>query len=140
MSISIKVTNKRAEKWEGIYCVDGIIKFNNFEESLIIPVNWWTMEDYERQWKEGLERIKTHDTSCLVVEVFFTNYNPVITWWLLYKEGDKIFIRNNLIAANLYRQRIGNNSFTPENCYEFIHTRRIAAGNIIPSEWVIDAK
>lgn len=60
-----------------------------------MPLNWWTIKEYEKQWKEGLERIKSHDKSCLVVSIYDPIQEPQVEWWILYKEGNKIFVQNH---------------------------------------------
>jgi hypothetical protein len=98
-------------------------------------MNYWSIQDYERQWQEGLDRLKKHDTSCLVVFVYDPKIRPFIEWWVLYKKEDKVYIRNQILVDEIYENQIGNKSFTVESCYDFIHPRKEKRK---VSEWIID--
>lgn len=117
------------------FCWGKIYIGDNFWESITPALNDWSIEDYERQWKEGLERIKTHDTSCLVSSIQNPHTsNPFLDWWVLYKVGNKIFIRNQLIVAENYENLIGDNVFSPESCYKFIRPRVFRSQEEIDAE------
>lgn len=45
------------------------IQIGDFKETFEMPLEYWTIYDYEKQWQEGIERIRTHDQSCLVYEI-----------------------------------------------------------------------
>lgn len=139
------------EKEYGVLQAGGTISIGeDFSETIMLPLDFWSIRDYERQWREGLERIKTYDTSCLVASV----YNPIlstplINWWTLYKEGRKVFIYNQLIAGETYPKWIGSKVFSPDNCYEFIKPRFYEDPDFVDdeddddgdyqvSEWVVE--
>ena len=113
-----------------------------FWETAMTALDYWTVGDYERQWREGLERIKTHATSCLVASVQDPKLAPLINWWPLYKEGNEVFIYNELIVGESYERRIGQGHFTPKTCYDFIQPRVLPEDDeedgYEVSVWVID--
>ena len=117
-----------------LICKRGEITLGDFKEKFIMRVDYWTIKDYKRQWKEGLERILTHNRSCLVTDVQNPRYGPLVEMWGLYKKGNMIYIRNYLFCGDIYKKRIGDKPFTPETCYDFILNR---TKNLWVSEWVV---
>jgi hypothetical protein len=141
MSIRLTVINKKPRKRWNVLSVEGEIQINDFIEGLYIPLDWWSIDDYLAQWNDAMQRLQTYSTSCFVVTIHNPSIRPFIDWWLLYKIGDKIYIHNQWIFDEIYREFIGNKPFTRENCYDFIpeyHTDT-EDGNKA-SEWVIDWK
>ena len=120
------------------FCI-GKITIDDFWETFEMALNYWSVEDYERQWREGLERIKNYDTSCLVASIHDPAKRHYLLWWPLYKEGGKVLIQNYLFVDELYIKNIGDRSFTVENCYEFIPPKKMLTeeGNKI-STWIVD--
>ena len=141
MSISISVIDKKPKKKWGSVGVEGILRINDFEEYLYLSVDWWQVDDYLLQWKEGFERLLSYDTSCLIVDINDPCLNrKFVDWWLLYKVGDKVHIQNQLVIGEIYEKQIGDKPFNLQTCYDFIPDRGEPYdedGNKI-SEWVID--
>lgn len=69
MQIKISITDYKPKKEWSVLAVSGVIVLDDFQEGLYIPLDWWSIEDYERQWKEGLVRLEDHDQSCLVATI-----------------------------------------------------------------------
>lgn len=151
MNVKIKADLYSVETYYGISYAFGTISIgDDFSETITMALNFWSIKDYQRQWKEGLERIKTHDRSCLVASVQNPiTSNPLINRWTLYKEGSKVFIYNELIVYDDYPKWIGSKIFTPDNCYEFIKSRLYEDPDYIEdddeddrdyqvSEWVVE--
>ena len=118
-------------------CCIGEIQIGDFKETFEMPLVYWKIEDYQKQWQEGIERIKTHDQSCLVAELQDPNQEPRAILWVLYKEGDKVYIRNRLLHGKLFSDMLKNEVFTVDTCYDFIKPRVVTPGSTV-SEWVID--
>jgi len=104
-------------------CARGKITIANFNEFFEIALDWWKIDDYVTQWQAGLERLEKHKKSCLVASINNPHKKPYINWWLLYKENGKIYAQNQIIVEDIYQEIIGNKSFTPEICYNFIPPR-----------------
>ncbi len=122
------------------YALGKIYIGDDFSETIAPALNYWTMDDYRKQWKEGLERIKNYNTSCLVASIQNPETsNRLLNWWPIYKVGQKIYIQNELYMEEDYDQLMGDMLFTPETCYDFIRPRVISSpeGDEY-SEWVID--
>lgn len=138
--IFIEILSDKVKKINGLPSCWGKIQINDFKEKFIMSVAQWTIADYKRQWKEGLERIKTHDISCLVTNVqnplgISGLEQPLIVSWPCYKVKDKIFVQNNLAICQKLRKKLAITPFTIENCYEFIEPRRKGAK---VSEWIVN--
>jgi hypothetical protein len=124
----------------GFYCLLNNIKINDFQETNSMAVDYWTKEDYQRQWEEGLEKIKIHNVSCLVTSIQNPIKSiPLLNWWVLYKIDNKIIIQNELLYDEVYKEEIGDKLFSPESCYDFIRPRvtHTEDGQKI-SEWIVE--
>lgn len=117
------------------------IKGEDFCETNISAIwGFWQQETYERQWREGLKRIRTHNSSCLVLSVQDPLKFRLVNTWMLYKINNKIHIRNRLFIGRIYEEVIGNRIVTPENCYDIlIEPREVlyADSDETPQEWVV---
>lgn len=138
MNIKVHITDKYEKIIDGVPSYTGSINIGSFSETIVIPVDLWTKEDYEKQWKEGLERIKTHDVSCLVTFIYNPQVKPLLEWWILYKVNGFVCIQNVMYSDFVYNAEIGNQPFTPESCYNFIPPRvtEFEDGSR-PSEWCV---
>ncbi len=135
--ISIKVLDPNIKEVYDMPCCVGEIIINTFKETFDMPLEYWSITDYQRQWQEGLERLKRHPKSCLITEIQDPNKAPWVNWWLLYKKDEKLIIRNQLLFGKNFTNTFKGQPFTIENCYNFIPTWR-AKKDI--SQWVIDVK
>lgn len=137
--ISIEAVSDKVKKINGLPSYWGQIQINDFREKFVMSVARWSIEDYKRQWREGLERIKTYDISMLVTHVqnplaIPGLEQPLIVSWPLYKIRDKIFIRNRLDISEEFLKKLALRPFTVDTCYEFIEPRKEDK----VSEWVVD--
>ena len=142
MNLNIKMLDEKPKKKWGLLTVKGEIRINNFQENLYFTLDWWGVDEYRKQWKQAIERLKNYDRTCFVVSIHNPAVRKYIDWWVLYKVGNKIYIRNSLILGDIYQEIIGDKPFTLETCYDFIPERGEPYdedGNKI-SEWVVDWK
>jgi contact-dependent growth inhibition (CDI) system CdiI-like immunity protein len=140
MDIKIKITSKRPRKIHNVKAYEGFIHIGDFSESIYVPLDYWSRADYERQWKEGLERIKIHDTSCLVATIHDPKIRKFVDWWELYKINNVIYVQNGWLIEHLYDEIVGDNQFTPDTCYNFITPRVAASEGHTVSEWSVPFK
>jgi hypothetical protein len=134
MNASIVIVDKKPKKLYGCLRIKAEIHINDYKETLYVPVDYWSIEDYERQWKEGFERLNTHDRSCLVVAIHNPEEEPFIEWWPIYKIKNKIYFQNHFLGADIYEKRIGTKKFTIQSCYDFIPPKSRSK----VSEWEVD--
>lgn len=138
MDISIKFIDKKSKGNQGFVARKGQIKISNYTESFEPSFDWWTLDDYERQWKEGIERLKNNAQSCLVATVFDPRIKPWIEWYVMYKVNNQIHIRPQAIFGQNYRDRVGIKAFTPDTCYDFIPLLQgSGSGTQKISEWIV---
>ncbi|MCL4379895.1 polymorphic toxin-type HINT domain-containing protein [Candidatus Dependentiae bacterium] len=108
----------------------------DYYETAEATVGFWTPAMYEQQWREGLERIKTQDTSCLVLDITKDSANV----WVLYRIDNNIYIQNLTPFGDCYQRQTGCNLVTPTNCYDFLISPRktfSADGKYKIAEWVV---
>jgi len=111
----------------------------DFSEENMMSLEYWPEETYEKQWREGLERLKTHGTSCLIASVECPPKGAFVNCWILYKIDNKIHIQNRMFFANIYKKAVRKNIVTTENCYDLLIDQREVVdedGRKI-SEWVV---
>ncbi len=139
-NLSIRFIDEKVKKVKGVKYVCSKIKINDFNERFDTPLDYWGIDDYKQQWKEGLERLKTHDVSCLVVGICDSKKGrKYLNWWPLYKEEDTIVVQNGVFYSDFYEEYFGDNEVTVKNCYDFIGPRipEDFPEGLKPSEWVI---
>lgn len=124
---------------DDLYCtIKGRIKIADFEEDFHSPLAWWSAQDYEYQWREGLKRLKSYDTSCLITSVYDPKKTRFLMWWLLYKRDDKIYIHNQMLLSKIYKKQIDEKNFNIDTCYNFIPPYSREEDGLKVSEWVVD--
>ncbi|MGC2310128.1 MAG: hypothetical protein WA432_00730, partial [Candidatus Babeliaceae bacterium] len=92
----------------------------------------WDVHEYRLQWKEGLERLKTYNTSCLVVCVQDLQDIPFIERWELYKENTIVYFHQQFIIppiAQVINFSFPLSEFSRTNCYERIPPRKVNENN-----------
>jgi hypothetical protein len=124
---NIEIISETPEKIEGKWCYWGRITIGSFTEKFIMSIDTWTVEEYKQQWQEGIERVKTHNTSCLVATIqnMAIGY-PLINMWILYKENEKVFVQDQLINTEIAQELdfpIKLSDFNAKTCYQFISPR-----------------
>ncbi|ARD61539.1 hypothetical protein Y71_16990 [Kosakonia radicincitans DSM 16656] len=112
------------------------IIINDFKEKLYLPLAYWDVETYKRNWLNSLEEgfyKKNH--SALAVSMYEPSKVNFIFTWVLYYEGQNVYVQNNVIFLDKC------DKFIPENINEFIELRAIYDEDGMKiSEWVTDMK
>ena len=136
---AIKIIDTSIRKRDGFpYCI-GEIQIGDFKETFEMPLGYWTMQDYEKQWKQGIERIKNHDKSCLITELQDPTKDPWANTWVLYKDGHTVHIQNNLLMGKRFSKLLKKEPYTIETCYNFIIPRETKSDDGMQiSEWDIN--
>jgi len=118
-----------------MYFCEGQIQIGEFTENFIMSLEVWSLDEYKAQWSEGLERLKTHGQTCLVANLQEID-SCFIDWWILYREGDIVYVQNELIAGEYLHSVLKGMPFDQETCYSFIEPRCVVTedGDKI-SEW-----
>ena len=129
-NFSIKVLGNKG----ACFC-EGEVRIGEFIESFKMALGSWSLEEYKQQWHEGLERLKNHDQSCLIANIQEFE-NSLVDWWILYKEGNTVYVQNELMAGDCLQAFLTRGEFNRETCYDFIEPRQTVTkdGEKI-SEW-----
>ena len=113
----------------------GEIAVNGFRERLEIPLGFWTRQDYERQWKEGIDRIKNQscEKSCLITARYDPAHANFIVWWPIYRVLDRLVVQHEYLFLDQLER-----PFDPVEPYSYIGTRQVSSSSGEPvSEWEV---
>ncbi|MEN4791128.1 hypothetical protein ABEG93_09670 [Pantoea agglomerans] len=113
-----------------------LIFIDEFKESLHLPLSYWNLIDYKKSWLKSLEEglsSKTH--SALAVSMYDPTQTNFIFTWVLYFEGNDVYVHNNVIFLDECQ------GFTPESINKFVEPRTTHDEDGIKiSEWNTDLK
>lgn len=102
----------------------GVIKIGNFYEHFYMSPSWWSIDDYLKQWKLAIEKIKSGEKqSCFVVNI--QPYTPMMETWVMYRENNTIYFQNKYFIGDYYKEIEKNKSIAPETSFDFIQPRKI---------------
>lgn len=105
----------------------GEITIGNYKEEFLISISTlWTYEEYKKHWKEAIERIKTHDKSCLVLGIHMVEKykRPAMTIFRLHKVRDLVFFSKQLISTQLTKGLpTGPWPAYSQTCYQLVDER-----------------
>lgn len=85
----------------------GRIYIDKFKEDFMLSLEFWSIEDYKKQWNLALKHLTISKQSCFVTSVNSTN----IQMWVLYKKRTIIYVQfasidnkdaNYLIISNCF--------------------------------------
>ncbi|QCR35503.1 hypothetical protein [Nissabacter sp. SGAir0207] len=112
------------------------IVISKFEEELYLPLSYWDIKDYKKSWINSLEEgLSNKRHSALVVSMYEPEKTNFIFTWILYFEGEKVYVQNTVIFLEEYHD------FSPENINNFIETRTTHDEDGMKiSEWCTDIK
>jgi hypothetical protein len=77
-------------------------------------LSYWKLRDYECQWKEGIERLRTHPTSCLMLSV----WKMQIVFLALYKHKDQVIVAQCMGSDRALPYP--ETECTRSSCYDFV--------------------
>ncbi len=132
MTFSIEVISE-PEIWEGEKICYGQIIMDGDKETFHIPLSYWQVKDYKRQWAEGLKRIINQKEHTLLIQSMRDpKATTFILWWVLYYETDEdIYVQQELIRLSELKAPLDLN-----NPYIHIDTRITVTDEGHPvSEW-----
>jgi hypothetical protein len=113
----------------------GRITLDDFSETFVSLIGFWSPYDYEVQWRRGVERlVGERRNSCLITSLHDPAATEMLMWWLLYPDGDRVVVQQALLFfANLDR------TFSTNDPFSSIPPRRqITEEGEAISEWSLD--
>ncbi len=114
------------------------VTINDYVDEIDTPIDDWSIDMYKQQWKKGIERIKSYDSSCIITRIDQRDKYPMMEWWLLYKKDNKIYMYHDYLLEDEFNELGIHHKLTPQNCYASIpsHTKQKEKYRI--QEWVAD--
>jgi hypothetical protein len=135
---NIEIIDRRAKKINGIISWKGLLTIGNFQEYFYMPTDSWSLKDYETQWHEGINRLRTEKESCLITSIYTLNSDPCIEWWILYRRKDRVCVQQHLLGGRLLKRRSYNKPLFDKNtCYQYIPRRVVTFEGRDIAEWTI---
>src|SRR5437764_12829047 len=80
------------------YIIGQITINDDFQEEFEMPLNWWSVEDYEKQWEESFKHLKNNGKSYFITKIFQPEPGfQYIDRWIAHKIDEKIRIQNKVV-------------------------------------------
>ncbi len=136
-NLKLRITTDKVRKVVAYDCVRAKISFEGFSQLVNMPIVHWSVDDYKKQWKDGIDRLEKHDSSCLIIRVVGKPY-PMVERLLLYKRDNKIIVYFDYLISLDYQDEIGDNIITLKNCYDFISSEQKHLEKYRVDEWEFD--
>src|SRR6516162_10113952 len=96
---NIKILKRSPIKFGGILRQPASITIKDFRETFWMPLDYWSLDEYRRQWRSGIERLKTYNSSCLIARIRMDEGELLIGAWVLYKVSDTIIFQYHFIPG-----------------------------------------
>jgi len=107
MAFSIKMLNEPVETIYDERCHWCQIEINNFSERFPAPLTVWDVERYKQQWEEAIACILVGEAkNYLVTGLRDPCGSDFISLFALYREGDEVFIQNQIILCEGNEEKI----------------------------------
>jgi hypothetical protein len=119
----------------GLAEATGRIVIGDFEETFQIPLDFWSLPEYQRSWRKAYFAIKDdqHSRSCLVVAMTNPERSNFVTCWPLYREGEEVHVQNSLIFLDELES-----AFEVEEPWASLGPRRtVNEDGVEISEWTV---
>lgn len=79
----------------------GEIRLGDFREEFEVVFEYWSPEDYERQWFEALNiLLEEGKPSALITSLTDPDNANFLFWWPAYYEGDHIVFQNSVLLLD----------------------------------------
>ncbi|MGX3067154.1 hypothetical protein [Ursidibacter arcticus] len=121
-------------EWGEIF-VQASIAVNEFSESFLLPISYWDISAYQKQWKKSLNNMifGNQDKAILFTSMYDLKKTNFIHSWIVYREEKKVILQNKILFKDDYVV------FSMKELIDKIPNREIYSedGQKI-SEWVVD--
>lgn len=114
----------------------GEITIGDFKEKIILPLGYWSKQDYYRQWATALTNLidsKFNGRTALLTQMHDPKTANFIRCWPLHREGESVYIQECILFMDQLPE-----PFNPNHIENYIASREAVNedGDEI-SEWSI---
>jgi hypothetical protein len=100
MTFSIRVLNEPVETVYDENCHWCWIDINDYSERFPAPLTVWNIDQYKQQWERAIARILKGEAITYLITGLRDPWNSdFISLFVLYREGDDVFIQNQIILC-----------------------------------------
>jgi hypothetical protein len=79
----------------------GRIELGSFHEDFVSSLMYWDAHDYERHWKQAIERIvESSDISCLITSIVDPTVASHLFWWPMYRVRETVYVQHHILFFN----------------------------------------
>ncbi|BDP41533.1 hypothetical protein DAETH_15020 [Deinococcus aetherius] len=113
----------------------GVLRADGFEEEFDTPLTYWNEHNYVEQWCEALRRLIEYEQNAvaLVTSIRHPDSQNFVFRWILYREGDTVFIQQHVLFAAVAGGRLSST-----DAQAHIHRRnRVNEEGYSISEWPV---
>ncbi|MEV7112503.1 hypothetical protein [Streptomyces anulatus] len=111
----------------------GRITVGDFAESFYMDLSYWSIDEYERSWRDSIQVIFDGEErdSCLIASITNPEASNFIFCWPLYRRGEGVIVQNSIIFLDELER-----NFDPLEPWSSVRSRLTVDedGNSI-SEW-----
>jgi hypothetical protein len=96
---SIKAITSKNEIIESTFYRRFEITIGSFKESFLSPLVYWSVDSYEKHWKENIRKFIFSKMDCtfLITEMYDPKYANFIRWWILYRNGEDVIFQEQVL-------------------------------------------
>jgi hypothetical protein len=110
------------------------ITIGNFNERFETSLEFWSIGDYQNQWKDALEGVLAgQKKTCLLTSINDPKFANFYFCWPLYREKDHIYVQNSLLFLDEIKE-----PFDLSNPHQYVHDREtVSEEGYRISEWEV---
>lgn len=77
----------------------GRITINDFSETFLMDVSYWSVEQYLQNWHSALKELERSggSTSCIVSSITDPKNSNFIVCWPMYRDGSDVYVQNHMV-------------------------------------------
>lgn len=116
----------------------GEIRIDTSTERFSIDTSYWSLEQYETQWRSALRQLSEGASAgCVIASISYSSTaNLAADLWVFYREGETVIFQNRLV---LVPEMVPQ--FEPASPEQWLPAREQFSEEGQPiSEWMVDAR
>lgn len=132
-NIEVKSSNIKIIETEPY--ADCLLSLEDDFENILIPISYWSFEDYQRHWLSNLEDFSKNNmaSTLLLIEMYELEKANFLKGLALYRQGVKIIIQEQIVFLDELESE-----FLPEESFKALSEyASISEDGYDISEWMI---